>query len=122
LSSTFLLVSLPYRCSGVTEYACQQISPKRWFANVNVTSFCDVTNSAYAVAMTTAGLRHCSVLEFGRGASKQAVAPGITRPLDLCQTQSASPDIRHEMFSAREIFCNDKLTKSNNFMAVIEAA
>jgi len=26
-------------------------------------------------------IRHCSILEFGRGASNQAVAPGITRPL-----------------------------------------
>jgi len=25
--------------------------------------------------------RHCSLLEFGKGASSQAVAPGITRPL-----------------------------------------
>jgi len=24
---------------------------------------------------------HCSILEFGRGAYNQAVAPGITRPL-----------------------------------------
>jgi len=25
--------------------------------------------------------RHCSILEFGRGASNQAVVPGIIRPL-----------------------------------------
>jgi len=31
--------------------------------------------------MTTIDLRHCSILEFGRGASNQAVAPGIIRPL-----------------------------------------
>jgi len=29
--------------------------------------------------MTT--IHHCSILEFGWGASNQAVAPGITRPL-----------------------------------------
>jgi len=44
-----------------------------------MTSQCDVTNSVYPVTMTT--IRHCSILEFGRGASNQAVAPGITRPL-----------------------------------------
>jgi len=26
-------------------------------------------------------MRHCSILQFGSGASSQAVAPGITRPL-----------------------------------------
>jgi len=30
---------------------CQQISPKCWFANVNMTSYCDVTNSVYPVKM-----------------------------------------------------------------------
>jgi len=44
-----------------------------------MTSYCDVTNSAYPVSMTT--IRHCSILEFGSGASNQAVAPGITRLL-----------------------------------------
>jgi len=29
--------------------------------------------------MTT--IRHCLILAFGKGAYKQAVAPGITRPL-----------------------------------------
>ena len=47
--------------------------------NVNMTSYCDVTNSVYPVIMTT--IRHCSILEFGTGASNQAVTPGITRPL-----------------------------------------
>jgi len=28
---------------------CQQTSPKRLFANVNMTSYCDVTNTAYPV-------------------------------------------------------------------------
>ena len=58
----------------------QQTSPKRWFANVNMTSYCDVTNSAFSVLMTT--IRHCSILKFSRGgAYNHAVAPGITRPL-----------------------------------------
>jgi len=39
----------------------------------------DVTNSVYPVAMIA--IRHCSILEFGRGACNQAVAPGIARPL-----------------------------------------
>jgi len=50
-------------------------------ANLNMTSHCDVPNSVYPVTMTTMGLRHCSILELGRGASNQVVAPGITRPL-----------------------------------------
>jgi len=58
---------------------CQQTSPKRWFANVNMTSYCDVTNSVYPVTTTTMGLRHCS--EIGRGVCNLVVAPGITRPL-----------------------------------------
>jgi len=28
---------------------CQQTLPKHWFANVNMTSYCDVTSSVYAV-------------------------------------------------------------------------
>jgi len=31
--------------------------------------------------MTT--IRHCSILHFGKGASNQAVTPGITRPLPV---------------------------------------
>jgi len=58
---------------------CQQSLPKRWFANVYTTSYCDVTNSLYAVKMTT--IRHCSMLEFGKGAYNPKVVPGITRPL-----------------------------------------
>jgi len=41
---------------------------------------CDVTNSVYPVTMTT--IRHYSILEFGRRAYNQAVAPR-TSP-DLC--------------------------------------
>jgi len=57
---------------------CQQTLPKRWFANVNMTSYYDVTNRVYAVTMTT--IRHCSVLDFAKGEYNQEVAPGITRP------------------------------------------
>jgi len=32
---------------------CQQTSPKRWFGNRTMTSFCDVTNSAHRIQMTT---------------------------------------------------------------------
>jgi len=48
---------------------------------VNMTSYCDVTKSEYPVTMTTTGLRHYSILEFGTGAYDQAVALGINRPL-----------------------------------------
>jgi len=58
---------------------CQQTSPKRWFANVNMASCCGVTNSVYPGTMTT--IRHCSILEFGRKASNQAGALSITRAL-----------------------------------------
>jgi len=58
---------------------CQQTLPKRWFANVNMTSYCDVANNVYPVTMTT--IRRCSILGFGRGESNQAVAPGTSRPL-----------------------------------------
>jgi len=40
---------------------CQQTSPKRCFANVNMTSYCDVTNSVYPVTMTT--IRHWSIMD-----------------------------------------------------------
>ena len=52
---------------------------KTLVANLNMTSYCDVTNSVYPVTMTT--ICHCSILEFVKGASNQAVAPGITTPL-----------------------------------------
>jgi len=32
---------------------CQQTSPKRWFGNLNITSNCDVTNSAHQMQITT---------------------------------------------------------------------
>ena len=67
---------------------CQQTSPKRWFANVNMTSYCDVTKSAFSVLMTT--IRHCSIQKLSRGAHNHAVAPGATRPLHAIESiQSA---------------------------------
>jgi len=32
-------------------------SPKRWFASMNITSYCDVTINLFPVTMTT--IRHC---------------------------------------------------------------
>jgi len=32
---------------------CQQTSLKRWFGNMEMTSNCDVTNSAHQIQMTT---------------------------------------------------------------------
>jgi len=52
---------------------------KTLVTNLNMMSYCDVAKRVYPVTMTT--IRHCSILEFDRGASNQAVAPGITRPL-----------------------------------------
>jgi len=66
---------------------CQQTLPKLWFANVNVTSHCGVTNSLYPVTMTV--IRHCSILDFGRGAYNQKFAPGITRPLHATAASEA---------------------------------
>jgi len=54
---------------------------KTLLANLNMTSQYDVTNGVYPVTMTT--IRHCSILEFGRGASNQAVEPVIARPLHV---------------------------------------
>jgi len=62
----------------------QESSLKPWFANVNMTSCCGVTNSVYPVTMIN--IRRCSILEFGRGAYNQAVAPGITRPLHATES------------------------------------
>jgi len=49
--------------------------------NFAKTLVCKREYSVYPVTMTTIELSHCLILEFGRGASNQAVAPGITRPL-----------------------------------------
>jgi len=39
---------------------------------MDMMSYCDVTNSAHVVIITT--IRHCSILEFGRVAYNQSVA------------------------------------------------
>ena len=60
---------------------CQQTSSKRWFANIYMTSYCDVINSVYPATMNT--IRHCSIPEFSREAYNGAVALGTTRPLHV---------------------------------------
>ena len=63
-------------------HLCQHSSPKYWFANVNMTSYCDVTNIVYPVTMTT--IRHCSILEFGWGHTIKQPArasPDLDTPL-----------------------------------------
>ena len=75
----FFTAPLPLLQRSWIRMLCQQSSPKHWFANVKMTSYCGVTHSVYLVTMTTTC--HCSLLELERGASNQAVAPGITRPL-----------------------------------------
>jgi len=65
----FILVT---HCTTTTkEGACRiicrlrlQTTPKRWFANANMTSYYDVANRVYPT-MTT--IRCCSIREFGRG-------------------------------------------------------
>jgi len=52
-----------------------------------MTSYCEVTNSLYPVTMTT--IRHYSMLEVGREAYNQEVAPGITRPLHATAPRDA---------------------------------
>jgi len=48
---------MTHEISGVDveKYALlrQQTSPKRWFGNMQMTSNCDVTNSAHQMQMTT---------------------------------------------------------------------
>ena len=58
---------------------CQQTSPKRWFASVDMTSYCDLTNSAYQTTVTT--IRHSSILEFRRG---HTIKQSPQASLDLC--------------------------------------
>jgi len=56
----------------------QQTSPRRWFGNLNMMSYWDVTNSIY---LATTTIYHCTILEFGKGAYNQAIILCITRPL-----------------------------------------
>jgi len=53
---------------------------KRWFANGNMTRYCDVTNSIYPVTMTT--IRYGSTLEFIRGGIQSSKSPRASP--DLC--------------------------------------
>jgi len=70
---------------------CQQTSRKRWFANMIITSDCDVTNSIRPVTMPN--MRHCSMLQCGREAYNQGVAPGITTPLHATGTSTDSQQL-----------------------------
>jgi len=56
-----------------------------------MTSYYDVTCSVYPVTMTIIG--RCSILEFGKGSSNQAVAPGISRPLHVTELGVRNPFI-----------------------------
>jgi len=58
---------------------CQQTLPKRWFANVNMTSYCDAISSVYLIAMTT--IRHCSIPKFCR---RDTIKQSPRAPPDLC--------------------------------------
>jgi len=57
------------------------MSPKRWFANANMTTYYDVANSVYPVTMNTK--RCCSILDVGRHATKQSprTSPDLCTPL-----------------------------------------
>ena len=76
------LLRRPWICT-----LCQETSPKRWFANVNMTSYCDVTNIVYLVTMTT--IRHCWILEFGRG---HPIKQSSQASPDLCTPLVRSPE------------------------------
>jgi len=58
---------------------CQQTWPQHWFANVNMTSYCDIANSLYSETMTT--IHPCSIVEFGRG---HTIKQSPRASLDLC--------------------------------------
>jgi len=60
---------------------CQQTSPKRSFAHVNMTSYRDVTNNVYLVTMTTMGLRVHPITQSPRAS------------LDLCTPLTATTNI-----------------------------
>ena len=83
---------------------CQQISPKLWFANVNMTLYYDVINSVYPVKMTT--IRHCSILGFGGGHTiKQSprVSPDLCTPL-VSRTQRQQTASKWKSKIHRELF------------------
>jgi len=77
---------------------CQQTSSKCWFANVNIMSYFDVTNSVFPLTITT--ICHYSILEFRRGACNPAVA-------------RASPDVRTPL-PPRQLFTKWDVTPNNS--------
>jgi len=87
--TTLLLLPL-LQCPWIC-ILCQPTSPKRSFANLNMTSYRDFTSSVYLVTMTTMGLCHCLILEFGRG---HPIKQSPRASLDLC-TPLAGSDSLH---------------------------
>jgi len=75
-----LFCCFPSRCSGVPEYA--SCVTKKLRQNVGSKREYDVILRRHKqrISSTMTTIRHCSILEFGRRASNQAVALGITRP------------------------------------------
>jgi len=56
----------PTSAMASPKYACLSTNfAKMLVASLNMTLYCDVTNSIYPITMTT--MRHCSILDFGRG-------------------------------------------------------
>jgi len=82
-NDTFTTTSKESACRIIC-MLCQQTSPKRWFANVNMTSRCDVASSVYTVTMTT--IRHCSILDLNMGGIQSSSRLGHhqTTPLNPC--------------------------------------
>ena len=78
---------------------CQLSPPKHWFANRNMTSYCDVTNSVYPVTMST--IRYCSILELGkRNSIKQSprASPDLWTPLIKTEKFSFSETLRRKLY------------------------
>jgi len=96
LERWFYVLIVVTHCSTSKESACrmigmlcEQTSPKLCFAKASMTSYCDVTNSAYPV--TLCNIRDCSILEFDRRASNQAVTPGINHHTSARHCSTAVP-------------------------------
>ena len=97
----------------------QQTLPKHWFANLNMTSYCDVTYSVYPVTMIT--IRPSSILEVGRGSINQAVVPGTTRPPHAIGTAlepHLNSEASHTFFKTKQKLCaNDPKSPSTTLMS-----
>jgi len=91
-------VSLPLLRHPWICMLCKQTSPKLWFANVNITSYCDVTDRVYPGTMTT--ICYCSILEFGRG---HPIKQSPRASPDLC-TPPYEADTGKVCFHSRDRF------------------